>query len=167
VRTQLFRKLFLVASAPNRDCAESHVTRKLDAKMSKAADTLHSDQVATAQAGIAESVVGSDPRAEERGGFSGTQLVRNGSDATGFGDHHFRISSVGGHSRYHRVLTVYRVSASARFADSIFASDQADANSLTDSPSGHAWAQRFNAANHFMPRNAWQCQPRVAARDRV
>src|SRR6516165_5227071 len=84
--------------------------------MPKAANTLHSDQVPSAQAGIAKSVVGRDTRAEERGSFCGTQLVRNGSDASGFSNHHFRISSVCGHSRYHWDLTIDRVSASARFA---------------------------------------------------
>src|SRR5215469_15583834 len=135
--------------------------------MPKAANTLHSDQVPSAQAGIAKSVVGRDTRAEERGSFCGTQLVRNGSDASGFSNHHFRISSVCGHSRYHWVLTIDRVSASARFAHSIFASDQADTYSLPDFPSGHARTQPFNSTNHFMPRNAWQNQARIETGDRV
>ena len=99
VRAQIFRKLFLVASTPDRDSTEPHVPRKLDTKMPKATNALHSDQISAAQAGVAKSVVGRDTRAEERGGFCGTELIRNRSDAARFSDHHFRISSVHGYSR--------------------------------------------------------------------
>jgi hypothetical protein len=145
---------------------ESHLPRKPDPKMTKATNALHRDQISTAQAGIAKSVVGCDTSAEERSGFYGTELIGNGSDATRFSDHHFRITSVRGYSRYHGVLTIHNVSASARLAHSVFAAEEADTDPLTDFPSGHTAAQRFNATNHFMPRNAWQSQTRVGARDR-
>src|SRR5580704_9959959 len=45
VRAQIFRKLFLVASAPDCDSMESHVPRKLDAKMPQAANALHRHQI--------------------------------------------------------------------------------------------------------------------------
>jgi hypothetical protein len=134
--------------------------------MPKATNALHGDQISTAQAGVAKSVVGGDTRAEERGGIYGTELVRNGSDAACFSDHHFRISSIHGHSQYHGILTIHNVSASARFAHPVFAGDQADTDPLTDFPPGHACTQRFNAANNFVPRNARQSQTRVNARDR-
>ena len=148
------------------DSMESHVPRKLDTKMPKATNALHRDQISAAQAGVAKSVVGRDTRAEERSGFCGTELIRNGSDAARFSDHHFRISSVHGYSGYHGVLTIHNVSASARFAHPIFAAEKADTDPLTDFPSGHSTAQGFNAANHFMPRNARQIQTRVGAGDR-
>jgi hypothetical protein len=37
---------------------ESHVPGKLDIKMPKATNALHSDQISSAQAGVAKSVVG-------------------------------------------------------------------------------------------------------------
>jgi len=116
------------------------VPGKLDTKMSKSANALHRDQISAAQAGVAKSVVGGDTRAEERGGFGGTELVRNGSDGASFSDHHFRISSIHGHPQYNWVLTIHSVSASARLAHPVFASDQADTNALTDSPSRHTAA---------------------------
>src|SRR6267154_156685 len=134
--------------------------------MSKAADALHRDQISAAQAGIAEGVVGCDPRAEERGGLRGAELVRNGSDAARFGDHHFRISTVHGHSRRYGVLPIHRTPASARYAHAVFASDHADTNALTDFPSRHSVAQCFNAAHDFMPGNARQFQTWVYACDR-
>src|SRR6202022_4425141 len=123
VRTQIFRKLFLLAPTPDGDSTESHVPRKLDTEMTKATNALHSHQISTAQAGVAKSVVGRDSRAKERGGLCGTEFVRNGSDAACLGDHHFRISSIRGYSQYHGVLTVHKVSASARFAHPIFAAN--------------------------------------------
>jgi hypothetical protein len=39
------------------------VSRKLDAKMSEAANTLHSNQIPSAQASIAKGIVGGDTRA--------------------------------------------------------------------------------------------------------
>jgi hypothetical protein len=145
---------------------ESHVLRKLDAKMPKATNALHSDQVSAAQASVAKSVVGCDTGAEERGGLYGTELVRNGSDAVRFSNHHFRISTIRGYSRYGRVLTLHHVSASARFAHRVFTAEEADTDTLTDFPFGHSAAQCLNAANYFMPRNARQSQARVATRDR-
>ena len=79
--------------------------------------------------------------AHRRGAASAElELVRNGSDAARFSDHHFRISSIHGYSRYHRVLTIHNVSASARFAHSVFAAEEADTDPLTDLPFGHATA---------------------------
>ena len=75
---------------------ESHVPRELDTKMPKATNALQSDQISSAQASVAKSVVGRDTRAEQRSGFWGPELIRNGSDATRFSDHYFRIFSVHG-----------------------------------------------------------------------
>src|SRR6266436_6163798 len=166
MRAQILRKLLLLASAPDCDSMESHVPRELDTKMPKAANALHSHQISAAQAGVAKSVVGRDTRAEERRGLCGSELVRNGSDAACFSDHHFRISSVDGDSRRHGVLTIHKVLASARFAHPIFATHQADTDPLTDFPSGHSAAQGFNAANYFMPGNARQLQTWEGAGDR-
>jgi hypothetical protein len=43
---------------------ESQLPRKLDTQMPEAANALHGDQISTAQAGVAKSVVGRDTRAE-------------------------------------------------------------------------------------------------------
>src|SRR5438128_4579537 len=128
--------------------------------MPKTTDTLHSDQISAEQASIAKSVVGCDPRAEERCSVYRSELVRDGSDAARFSDHHFRISSIHGYSRYHGVLTIHHVSASARFAHPVFAAEEADTDPLTDFPFGHSVAQGVNAANDFMARNARQMQTR-------
>src|SRR5206468_1964745 len=88
VRAQIFRQLFLVASTSDSDSAESHLPRKLDTQMPKAADALHSDQVSTTQAGVAKSVVSRDTRAEKRSGFCGCELIRNRRDGACFSDHH-------------------------------------------------------------------------------
>src|SRR4029077_336616 len=104
----------------------SHVPRELNTKVPKATNALYSNQISTTQAGVAKSVVGRDTSAQERGGFCGTELVRNGSDAARLSDHHFRISSIHGYSQCHGVLTIHNVSASARFAHSVLAADQPD-----------------------------------------
>jgi hypothetical protein len=142
------------------------VPRELDTKMPKATNALHSDQISSAQAGVAKSVVGRNTRAEERGGFCRAELIRNESDAARFSDHHFRISSIHGYARYNGVLTIHNVSASARLAHPVFAAEEADTDALTDFPSGHSAAQCLNAANYFVTRNARQSQARVGAGDR-
>ncbi len=145
---------------------ESHVPCKLDAQMSKATNALHRNQISAAQAGVAKGVVGRDTRAEERSSFCGTELIRNGSNAARFSNHHFRISSVHGYARCYGVLTIHSVTAPARFAHPVFAAEEADTDPLTDFPSGHSAAQSFNAADDFMPRNAREFQTRVGAGDR-
>jgi hypothetical protein len=135
---------------------ETHMPRKLDTKMPKAANSLYSDQISTTQAGVAKSVVGRDPRAEERSRFSRPQVLRNRRDAARFSDHRFRISSIHGDSRHHGILTIHNVSASAWLAHSVFAAKEPDTDPLTDFPSGHSTAYSFNAANHFMTWNARQ-----------
>jgi hypothetical protein len=142
------------------------VPRELDTKMPKSADTLYSDEISAAQAGVSKRVVGRDARAEQRGGFCRTQLVGNGSEGACFGNHHFRISTIRGYSGYHRVLTIDDVSSPARFADAVFAGNEADTDSLADFPSGNSAAQGVNAANDFMSGNARQFQTRVDAGDR-
>src|SRR4029077_9254260 len=59
-------------------------------------------------------------------------------------------------SRGHGVLTIYDVSATARFTHAIFSGNETNTNLLTDFPSRHSAAQGLNAANHFMSRNARQ-----------
>jgi len=130
------------------------------------ADTLHRHQISPAQAGIAKSVVGCDARTEERCGFGGIQFIRDGSEGARFSDHHFGISSIHGYSKCHRVVAIHHVPASAWFADAVFAGDQADANTLTDLPFGHSAAESLDAANDFVPRNAWERETRVSAHDR-
>jgi hypothetical protein len=58
------------------------------------------------------------------------------------------------------------VPASAGFAHPVFAAKKADTDTLTDFPFADTAAQRFNAANYFMPRNPRQLQPRIHSRDR-
>ena len=132
VCAQISCKLFLLASTPNCDRPEAHVPRKLDTKMPETANALHSDQISTAQAGVAKSVVGRNAGAKERSGFYRCELIRNGSDGARFCDHRFRISSIHGYSRHHGVLTIHDIPASARFAHPVFAGDQANTDSLTD-----------------------------------
>jgi len=166
VRAQILRQLFFLASTTDGDSTESHVPRKLDTKIAKAANALHSHQVSTTQAGVAESVVGRDPSAEKGSGFRGCELIRNRSEGACFSDHQFRISSIRGYSRYHGVLTIHGVSPPARFAHSIFSGNEADTDALTDFPFGYSGSQRLNAANHFMSRNTRKSQTRVDAHDR-
>ncbi len=100
--------------------------------------------------------------AQRRGAASAErELIRNGSDAARFSDHHFRISSIYCYSRYRRVLAIYDVSAPARFAHPVFSGNEADTNPLTDFPSGHSATEGFNAANHFMSGNTRQSQTGV------
>ena len=134
--------------------------------MPKATNALHSDQISTAQAGIAKSVVGRDARAQERRGLCGCELVRNGSEAARFSDHHFRISTIHGYPRDHGVPTIHDVSAPAWFAHAVLATEEADTDPLTDFPSGYSAAQSIDATDNLMSRNARQSQTRVGARDR-
>jgi hypothetical protein len=140
--------------------------RKLDAKMPKSTNALHGDQISAAQPGVTKSVVGGDTRAKQRSGFGGCEFIRNRTDATRFGDHHLRVPSIRGHSRYHRVLTIHDVSAPARFAHSVFSGNQSDTDPLTDFPFGHSAGQGFDAADDFMSRNARQSQAGVSTRNR-
>jgi hypothetical protein len=113
------------------------VPRKLDAKMPKTANALHSDQISAAQTSVAKSVVGRNTSAEKRGSFCGPELIGNGGDAARFSNHHFRISSIHGDSRYHRILTIHNVSASAWLAHPVFAAEESETDPLTDFPFGH------------------------------
>jgi hypothetical protein len=145
---------------------KSQMPGKLNTQVPEPADTLHRHQIAPAQASIAKSVVGCDARAEERSGFRGIQFIRNGSEGARFSDHHFGISSIYGYPKGYGVLAIHHVPASAWFADTVFAGDQADANALTHLPFGHSAAESFDAANDFVPRNARESETRVSAHNR-
>jgi hypothetical protein len=91
--------------------------------MAKATYALNGDQISAAPTGMAKSVVGGDARAEKRSGFCRCELVRNRRDAACFGDHHFCIPSIHSYSRYHRILTIHRVSAPAHSAHPVLSGD--------------------------------------------
>jgi len=141
------------------------VPRELDTKMSKATNTLHRYQVASAQTSIAKSVIGGNTGAKKRGGFHRSKLIRDRRYGTRFSDYHFRVSSVHAYSGYYWVLAVHDVSAPAWFADSVFTPEKAHTAALTDLPSGHPSTQGLDTAHHFVPRNAWQTESWIAARD--
>jgi hypothetical protein len=145
---------------------ETHVPRKLDTKMPKATNPLHTDQISAAQAGVTKGVVGRNARTKEWSSLHGSEFIRNGCDAARFSDHHFGISSIDGYSRIHGVLTVHHVSASARLAHSVLAAKEADTDPLTDFPFGDSASQGFDAPNCFMPWNARENQARESARNR-
>jgi hypothetical protein len=128
--------------------------RELDTKMAETANTLHRHQVAAAQAGAAQGVIGRNPRAQERRRYRGAEVIRNRGHAARFRDHHFRISAVRRHSRDHGVFTIHGVPTSAPFAHSVFAGNEPDAYALADFPPRHFTAQRVYAANDFMSGNA-------------
>jgi hypothetical protein len=135
------------------------------AEISKATNALHSDQISAAQAGVAKSVVGCDPRTEE-GRLLPTRAHPEGNLCRALPRSVLPHILHYGDSRYHRVTTIHHVSASAWPAHSVFAAEEPDTNSLTDFPSGRSAAQAFNAANNFMLRNARQLQIWVRACDR-
>lgn len=64
------------AFTSNRDGMESHLSRKLHNQVPKAANTLYSDQVSSAQPGIAKSVISGD--SAQSSGASSTELSSSG-----------------------------------------------------------------------------------------
>src|SRR6266852_6211329 len=62
------------------------------------ADPLNANQIARAQASVTQCVVSRYASAEERGGFRGRELIRNGSERSCFGNHHLGITPVGSDS---------------------------------------------------------------------
>jgi len=69
VRAQIFRKLFLITSAPELRQCGTPCAVQTGPQVPKAANALHGDQISTAATRIAKSVVGGNPRAEKRSGF--------------------------------------------------------------------------------------------------
>ena len=65
------------AFTSNRDGMESHLSRKLHNQVPKAANTLYSDQVSSAQPGIAKSVISGD--SAQSSGASSTELSSSGN----------------------------------------------------------------------------------------
>ena len=133
--------------------------------MPEAANALHCDEISTAKAGIAKCVVGRDARAKERGCLNGAELVWNRHDAARFSDHHLGIASIDVGPRYHRVLTVHNVPASAGFAHAVFAPEEADTDAFADLPLGDAATDGVDAAHNFMARHPRQLQSWIGAAD--
>ena len=136
---------------------------ELDAEMSEAADALDGDEIAAAEAGVAEGVVGGDAGAEERGGFGGAEVVGNGGDAASFGDHNFGVAAVDGDAGDYGIEAIDDVAATAGFAGTVFTAEEADAYALTHFPFRDAGAEGFDAADDFVARNARELQTRVGA----
>src|SRR5713226_3299997 len=138
--------------------AETHSPRKLNSQMSEPADPLNPNQIARAQAGVAKSVEGRYASAEERGGFRGRELIRNGSERSCFGNHHLGITPVGSDSRYDGVQAVRKVSAKARLTFAVLPAQKADTYPLPDLPFRNIRTDLLDSAHDLMPRNSWQFQ---------
>src|SRR6267378_1581264 len=131
--------------------------------MSQATDALDGDEISATEAGIAEGVVGSDAGAEKRGGFGGAEVVGDGRDAAGFGDHNFGVAAVDGDAGDYGVEAIDDVAATAGLAGAVFAAEKADAYALTNFPFGDAGAEGFDAADYFVARDARELQAGVGA----
>src|SRR5712671_6675150 len=105
--------------------------------MSQATDALDSDEISAAKAGVAQGVVSSDAGAEERGGFGGAEVIGDGRDAAGFGDHNFGVAAVDGDAGDYGVEAIDDVAAAAGFAGAVLAAEEADAYALTNFPFGY------------------------------
>jgi len=104
---------------------------QLDAKMPKATNALHGDQISAAQASVAKSVVCCNTSAEERAAFygvssSGTEEMPRASAIITSA---YPPSTV---LRYDGVLTLHHVSASAWFAHAVFTAGRSRTDPLTD-----------------------------------
>src|SRR5882762_7083576 len=131
--------------------------------MSEAADALDGDEISAAQAGVAEGVVGGDAGAEERGGFRGAEVVGDGGDAAGFGDHNFGVAAVDSDAGDYGVEAIDDVAAAAGLAGAIFAAEEADAYALTNFPFGDAGAEGFDAADYFVAGDTRKLQAGIGA----
>jgi hypothetical protein len=77
MRAQIFGELCCFRPFIDGHGAEPHSPSKLNSQMSKPADPLNANQIARAQAGVAQCVVGRYASAKERGAFRGRELIRN------------------------------------------------------------------------------------------
>src|SRR5713226_4046166 len=111
MRAQLLCQLRFFRSVIDGHGAEPHAPGKLNSQVSKPADPLNANQIARAQASVAQSVVRRYTSTEERGGFRGRELIRNGSERSCFGNHHLGITAVGSDSRNDGVQAVRKISA--------------------------------------------------------
>jgi hypothetical protein len=91
--------------------------------------------------------------------------VWNRRDAARFSDHHLGRAAIDVAPRYHRVLTVHGVPASAGFAHAVFAAEEADTDSFTDFPLGDAVTDGVDAAHNLMARHPRELQPWIRAAD--
>src|SRR6267142_885035 len=131
--------------------------------MSQATDALDGDEISAAKAGVAQGVVSGDAGAEERGGFGGAEVVEDGGDAAGFGDHNFGVAAVDGDAGDYGVEAIDDVAAAAGFAGAIFTAEEADAYALTNFPFRDAGAEGFDAADYFVAGNTRELQAGVGA----
>src|SRR5260370_4789995 len=131
--------------------------------MAQATDALDGDEISATEAGIAEGVVSGDAGAEERRGFCGAEVVGDGGDAAGFGDHNFGVAAVDGDAGDYGVEAIDDVAAAAGFAGAVFTAEKADAYALTDFPLGDSGADGFDAADYFVAGNAQQLHDAVGA----
>src|SRR5712672_354253 len=131
--------------------------------MSQATDALDGDEISATEAGVAQGVVGGDAGAEERGGFGGGEVVGDGGDAAGFGDHNFGIAAVDGDAGDYGVEAIDDVTAAAGLAGAVFAAEEADAYSLTNFPFRDAGAEGFDAADYFVAGNAREFETGIGA----
>src|SRR5580658_305025 len=159
MRAQLLGELRFFRSVIDGYGAETHPPRELNAQMSEPADSLNADQIARAQAGVTQCVVGRYARAKQRGGFRRRELIGNGSKRSCLGNHHLGVTPVSGDSGYDGVQAVNKISSQARLTFVVLPAHEADAYPLPDLPlRRNVRTDLLDSTHHLMPGDSWQFQ---------
>jgi hypothetical protein len=97
-------EFLLLFPTSDGNSSKSHAPGELDSEMPQTADALYGDEIARAQVGVPERVIGCDPRTEQRRCVCRRNSVRNRGESSRFNDYDFGISAIGRDTRNDQVL---------------------------------------------------------------
>src|SRR5215469_5888074 len=126
----------------------------LHRQMTKAADTEHSDKVTRFRLRVSQSIERRESRAKQRRSICRRQIVRDAHKTGGLRDHHLCISAIRMNARVFLVTAIHEIAISTEFAITAGASEEADADALTNRPALHAGAKGIDPPDYFVPRDA-------------
>src|SRR5207253_9234744 len=131
--------------AADRSYAITKFVCKLNSQMSKSADALNGHQVSRPRAAMAQRVVSSNSRTQQRRSFRRIEAFRNEGKSLNGSEHVLLVSAIKADAGDLAIRTQHQIATAALIAGSIMPAMPSDAHALAFLPSGNACA---DLANH-------------------
>jgi hypothetical protein len=151
VRAEVPREVGLSRSPGDGDDVRPHLPRVLQAEMTESADALNGDQVTGLQLCFEQCVVGREPGTEQRRRVDGRHLLGDRDQAGLACVEVFGVAAVDGAAGNGLIGAGGEAAATALRAHAAVSAEEANADPVTDRPTGHTIADGVDPAEGFVP----------------
>src|ERR1700751_1778174 len=149
---ELVRQRGLIGTSCDGSDPVAQLVRILHTEMTQSTDALDRDQRVGFGLQLLQCVVGGDAGAQQRGGIDRLQGVGNADKPAGAGVDRLGVSTIRVRAGSRLICAVDEIPVAAPDTHAAVTAQKANANAVTDAPSGYLLSEGIDDADDLMPR---------------